>query len=79
MVFTYIWAESKTGNRIRFPDTFKAIVQGRDGNYYAVFSDGTIDSIANDFFIDLRNDKDYKNCTARYACGFPTPPLFICL
>lgn len=74
LTFTYIWAESKTGNRIRFPDTFKAIVQGKNGDYYAVFSDGTIDSIANDFFIDLRNDIDYKDCTTRYACAFPKRP-----
>lgn len=63
--FIFIEAESKTGNKITFPDTFKAIVQGSDGDYYAVFSDGTIDSIWNDFLFES------KHCTKKYACDAP--------
>ena len=73
LTFTYIWAKSKSGNKIRFPDTFKAIVQRTNGNYYAVFSDGTMDSIQNDFFENF-SDNDYKRCTTKYACDEPGGP-----
>ena len=63
--FIFIEAESKTGNKITFPDTFKAIVQGSNGDYYAVFSDGTIDSIPNYFFYDS------KHCNNEHGCHRP--------
>ena len=69
LTFTYIWAESKTGNKIRFPDTFKSIVKGPNGNYYAVFSDGTIDEIEKNFFDKIPSFDDDVQCDKKYSCG----------
>ena len=74
LTFTYIWAESKTGNKIRFPETFKSIVKGPNGNYYAVFSDGTIDEIAIDFFDPIPAFEDDPQCDKAYACAVPILP-----
>lgn len=70
---TYVWVTSKTGNKIRFPETFKAIVQDSKGDYKVVFSDGTIDDLPKipiGFFDKIPVDEDERDCDMKYACGF---------
>ena len=75
LTFTYVRVRSKTGNEIRFPETFKAIVKDSKGDYKVVFSDGTIDSLPSGFFAEI---PDYdRHCDKKYSCGLDRPSRWI--